>query len=108
MSSNNGSEKIANLDTLLEEMLSDARQITKDLTEGINNTQIAAILGFVISVIQIIILRENLYRGPLYVLIWGLGFGAIFYHSVRLYRKYVALKSRYSRFFDISDELESM
>jgi len=108
MSSNENSDKVANLDTLIEEMLSDARQITKDLTEGIINTQVAAILGFVISIIQIIILKENLYRGLLYVLIWGLGFGTIFYHSIRLYRKYVKLKSRYSRFFEINDELESM
>jgi hypothetical protein len=108
MSNSDDSEKVANLDSLLEEMLTDARQITKDLTEGITNTKVAAILGFVISFIQLLILRDNLYRGPFYVLIWGLGFGTIFYHSIRLYRKYVNLQSRYSRFFEIHDTLESM
>ena len=85
MSNSEDSEKVANLDTLFEEMLSDARQITKDLTEGITNTKVAAILGSVISFIQLLILKDNWYRGPFYIVIWSLGFGTIFYHSIRLY-----------------------
>ena len=101
-------EKIANLNTLLEEMLTDARQITKDLTEGVTNTKVSSILGFTIAGIQLLILRENWYRGPLFILVWACGFASIFYHSILLYRKYETLKTRYSRFFEIHKELESM
>ena len=102
------SEKIANLNSLLEEMLTDARQISKDLTEGVTNTKVSAVLGFTIAGIQLLILRENWYRGPLFILVWALGFGSIFYHSILIYRKYEVLRSRYSRFFEIHNELESM
>jgi hypothetical protein len=108
MSDIDESEKLANLDSLLEEMLTDARQITKDLTEGITNTRVSSILGFTIAGIQLLILRENLYRGPLFVLVWVLGFGSIFYHSFRLYKKYEVLRKRYSRFFELFTEFESM
>jgi hypothetical protein len=59
------SEKITELDLLLEEMLTDARRISFDLTEGITNTKAASILGFVITIIQLLILRDNWYRGPM-------------------------------------------
>jgi hypothetical protein len=101
-------ERLANLDSLLEEMLTDARQITKDLTKGITNTRVSSILGFTIAGIQLLILRENLYRGPLFILVWALGFGSIFYHSIRLYRQYELLRNRYSRFFELHNEFESM
>jgi hypothetical protein len=108
MSNNDNSEKLANLNSLLEEMLIDAKQMTNDLTEGVINTRISSILGFTIAGIQLLILRENLYRGPLFILVWTIGFASIFYHSLLLYRKYETLKNRYSRFFEIRDELESM
>jgi hypothetical protein len=108
MSDMDESEKLANLDSILEEMLTDAKQITRDLTEGITNTRVSSILGFTIAFIQLLILRENLYRGPLFVLVWAIGFGSIFYHSFRLYRKYEALRNRYSRFFELHNELESI
>jgi len=101
-------EELVDLNSLLEEMLTDVKQITKDLTEGVTNTRISSILGFTIATIQLLILRENWYRGPLFILVWALGFSSIFYHSFRLYRKYEVLRRRYSRFFEIHEELESM
>jgi hypothetical protein len=102
------SDKITELDLLLEEMLSDARHISHDLTDGITNTKAASILGFIITIIQILILRDNWYRGPIYVVVWGLGFGIILYYSILLYRKYETLRVRYARFFEIHEKLESM
>ena len=102
------SDKINELDLLLEEMLLDARRITFDLTEGITNTKVASILGFIITIIQLLILRDNWYRGPIYVVVWGLGFGIILYYSILLYMKYENLRVHYARFFEIQEKLESM
>lgn len=56
MSNNDNSEKLVNLNSLLEEMLIDAKQMTKDLTEGVINTRVSSILGFTIAGIQLLIL----------------------------------------------------
>jgi hypothetical protein len=98
-------EAITDLNTLFEEMLSDARTISKDLTEGITNTRVAAILAIVITLIQLLILRDNLWRGPLYIGVWAVGFAIILYHGVRLLQRYQLLKDRYARFFEINREL---
>ena len=98
-------EAITDLNTLFEEMLSDARTISRDLTEGITNTRVAAILAIVITLIQLLILKDNFWRGPLYVGVWAVGFTIILYHGVRMLQRYQLLKDRYARFFEINKEL---
>jgi hypothetical protein len=98
-------EKIVELNDLFEEMLKDARIISKDLTEGITNTGVAAILAVVITIIQILILRDNLWRGPIYVGFWAIGFLLILINGVRLIQKYLLMKNKYARFFEINREL---
>ncbi len=100
--------KIIELNDLFEEMLGDARKISSDLTEGITNTGVAAMLAMVISLIQLLILRENFWRGPIFIAIWAVGFIAIFLNGVRSIQKYLQLKNRYARFFEINKELEKM
>jgi hypothetical protein len=101
-------EAIADLNSLFEEMLKDARLISRDLTEGIINTKVAAILAIVITIVQILVLKDNLWRGPLYVGIWAIGFTTILYNGVRLLQRYELLKNRYVRFFEINKELGNM
>ncbi len=103
-----GAEKVVELDALLEEMLSDAKQITKDLTEGVTSMGVAAALGISLNLVQLLIIRENYWRGPLYILLWALGFGTILVSSLRLLSKWLTLKNRYARFFEINKELEQM
>jgi len=103
-----GVEKVVELDALFEEMLSDARLITKDLTEGVTSMGVAAALGITLNLVQLLIIRENYWRGPLYILLWGLGFGMILVSSLRLLNKWLTLKKRYARFFEINKELEQM
>ncbi len=103
-----GLKKVAELDSLLEEMLDDARQITRDLTEGVTSMGVAAALGVTLNLVQLLIIRENYWRGPLYILLWGLGFAAILVSSLRLLSKWLTLKDRYARFFEINKELEQM
>lgn len=98
-------EKIVELNDLFEEMLKDARAISRDLTEGITNTGAAAVLAICITIIQILILRENLWRGPIYIGVWAIGFALILVSEIRLIQKYLLLKNRYSRFFEINKEL---
>ena len=98
-------EKIVELNDLFEEMLKDARMISKDLTEGITNTGAAASLAIGLTIVQILILRENLWRGPLFVGVWAIGFTLILGSGVRLIQKYLLLKNRYARFFEINREL---
>jgi hypothetical protein len=98
-------EKIVELNDLFEEMLKDARIISKDLTEGITNTGVAAILAVVITIIQILILRDNLWRGSIYVGFWAIGFLLILINGVRLIQKYLLMKNKYARFFEINREL---
>jgi hypothetical protein len=101
-------EAIADLNSLFDEMLKDARVISRDLTEGIDNTRVAAILAIVITIIQILILVDNLWRGPLYVGVWAIGFTAILYNGVRMLQRYELLKNKYVRFFEINKELGNM
>ena len=103
-----GLEKVVELDALFEEMLGDARQITRDLTEGITSMGVAAALGITLNLVQLLIIRENYWRGPLYILLWGLGFGMVLVSSLRLLSKWLTLKKRYTRFFEINKELEQM
>jgi hypothetical protein len=103
-----GLEKVAELDALLEEMLDDARQITRDLTEGVTSMGVAVALGVTLNLVQLLIIRDNYWRGPLYILLWGLGFGAILVGSLRLLGKWLTLRKRYARFFEINKELEQM
>lgn len=103
-----GLKKVAELDALFEEMIGDARQITRDLTEGITSMGVAAALGVTLNLIQLLIIRDNYWRGPLYILLWGLGFGMVLVSSLRLFSKWLALKKRYARFFEINKELEQM
>ena len=98
-------EAITDLNTLFEEMLRDARTISRDLTEGITNTRVAATLAIVITLVQLLILKDNLWRGPLYVGVWAIGVTIILYHGVRLLQRYQLLKDRYARFFEINREL---
>ena len=107
-SERDGLEKVIELNALFEEMLSDARQITRDLTEGITGMGVAAALGFVLTIIQLLIIKENIWRGPLYIALWALGFGMVLVSSLRLLRKWLTLKKRYARFFEINKELEQM
>lgn len=110
MSENSEAEinKIIELNDLVEEMLGDARKISRDLTEGITNTGVTALLAMIISLIQLLILRENFWRGPIFIGIWAIGFIAIFVNGVRSIQKYLKLKNRYARFFEINKELEKM
>jgi len=62
------------LNDLFEEMLKDARVISRDLTGGITNTGAAAALAICLTIVQILILRDNLWRGPIYVGVWAIGF----------------------------------
>lgn len=98
-------EKIVELNDLFEEMLKDARMISKDLTEGITNTGTAASLAIALTIVQILILRENLWRGPLFVGVWAVGFTMILVSGIRMIQKYMLLKNRYARFFEINREL---
>lgn len=98
-------DKIVELNDLFEEMLKDARVISRDLTEGIMNTGAAAVLAICITFIQILILRENLWRGPIYIGVWAVGFVLILVSGIRLIQKYLLLKNRYARFFEINREL---
>lgn len=98
-------ERIVELNDLFEEMLRDARTISRDLTEGITSMGVAASLAMIITLIQILILRENLWRGPIYVGFWAVGFLLILASGVRLIQKYLLLKNRYARFFEINREL---
>jgi hypothetical protein len=98
-------ETIVELNDLFEEMLKDARVISKDLTEGITNTGAAAALAICITIVQILILRENLWRGPIYIGVWAVGFALILVSGIRLIQKYLLLKNRYARFFEINKEL---
>ena len=100
--------KIIELNDLFEEMLGDARKISRDLTDGITNTGVAALLAMVISLIQLLILRINFWRGPIFIGIWAVGFVVIFVNGVRSIQKYLTLKNRYARFFEINRELEKM
>jgi len=98
-------EKIVELNNLFEEMLKDARMISRDLTEGITNTGAAAALAICITIVQILILRENLWRGPIYIGVWAVGFALILASGIRLIQKYMLLKNRYAKFFEINSEL---
>lgn len=98
-------ERIVELNDLFEEMLKDARVISRDLTEGITNTGAAAALAICLTIVQILILRENLWRGPIYVGVWAIGFALILGSGIRLIQKYTLLKNRYARFFEINREL---
>jgi len=98
-------EKIVELNDLFEEMLEDARMISRDLTEGITNTGTAASLAIALTIVQILILRENLWRGPLFIGVWTIGFILILMSGVRMIQKYRLLKNRYARFFEINKEL---
>ena len=101
----NDIEKIVELNDLFEEMLRDARVISRDLTEGIANTGTAATLAIALTIVQILILKENLWRGPLFVGVWAAGFALILGSGIRLIQKYMLLKNRYARFFEINKEL---
>jgi len=57
-------ETIVELNDLFEEMLKDARVISKDLTEGITNTGAAAALAICITIVQILILRGEPLERP--------------------------------------------
>jgi len=59
----------------------------------------------VITIIQILILRDNLWRGPIYVGFWAIGFLLILINGVRLIQKYLLMKNKYARFFEINREL---
>jgi hypothetical protein len=98
-------EKIVELNDLFEEMLEDARMISRDLTEGITNTGTAASLAIALTIVQILILRENLWRGPLFIGVWAISFILILMSGVRMIQKYRLLKNRYARFFEINKEL---
>jgi len=98
-------ERIVELNDLFEEMLRDARTISKDLTEGITSMGVAASLAMIITLIQILILRDNLWRGSIYVGFWAIGFLLILINGVRLMQRYLLLKDRYARFFEINREL---
>ena len=99
-------DKLVQLNDLIEEMMKDARVISRDLTEGITNTGVAGALAMIISIIQILVLFDNLWRGPIYVVIWAVGFLLIFVNGVRVIQKYLVLRTRYARFFEITKELE--
>jgi len=104
---NKTTDKLVQLNDLIEEMMKDARVISRDLTEGITNTGAAGALAMIISIIQILVLFDNLWRGPIYVAVWAAGFLLIFITGIRVIQRYRVLKTRYARFFEINKELET-
>ncbi|MFX0199616.1 MAG: hypothetical protein ACFFCW_26130 [Candidatus Hodarchaeota archaeon] len=103
---NKTADKLVQLNDLIEVMMKDARVISRDLTEGITNTGVAGALAMIISIIQILVLFDNLWRGPIYVAIWAAGFLLIFAAGIRVIQRYLVLRTRYARFFEITKEFE--
>lgn len=106
-SDNDSAEQIIGLNGLIEELMSDARNLSKDLIEGIGAIGGSAAIMFTIVFAEGILLITNLWRGPLFIIALFLtGMLPVLIFGIRMLLKYYELRTRYSRIYEINEELK--
>ncbi|MCW4051113.1 MAG: hypothetical protein NWE89_15430 [Candidatus Bathyarchaeota archaeon] len=106
MEKNNVDENVVNMNTILEEIIGGSETLVTDLLKGIRN----AASGIVIIALGLYILYSNNRTGnldnPMFVLMMILAPGSNFIVGAFNINKYIQLKSRYSRLFDLQKQLK--
>jgi len=97
-------KKISALDTIFEELITDASDLVKDLFWGVKNYLFFGLVTFLFGVQEIVynieVLQERLYI-PLFI-----GGVMLFAGSVQILN-YFRLRSKYSRLFRVQSKLKS-
>ena len=99
-------ERIVGLSSLMEELMRDASALSRNLIEGVGAIGGAAALILTIVIIEVLIVLTNLWRGPLYTAAWILVIIPMLIFGIRLLLKFLELRKRYSRLYEINKELE--
>ena len=97
-------KKISALDTIFEELITDASDLVKDLFWGVKNYLFFGLVTFLFGVQEIVynieVLQERLYI-PLFI-----GGVMLFAGTVQILN-YFRLRSKYSRLFRVQSKLKS-
>jgi hypothetical protein len=97
-------KKISALDTIFEELITDASDLVKDLYWGVKNYLFFGLVTFLFGVQEIVynieVIQERLYI-PLFV---G---GVMLFAGIVQILNYFRLRSKYSRLFGVQSQLKS-
>jgi hypothetical protein len=100
-------ERIITWDSILKEVIINSEQLVKDLLEGIKYIAAAGILIIALgSYVLFIGLRYGKTDDPIFLLIMIIVPGSNFLLGLFNLHKYIQLRSRYSRLFDIQKEIK--
>ena len=102
----NGTESIIRLSGLIEELMQDATELTKDLIEGIGAVGGAAALILSIAIIELLIVLANLWRDIVFIAVGGLTVVILFAFGIRMLLKFIELRTKYARLYEIKKELK--
>ena len=106
MVENNVDERLIGWNTILEEIRGESELLVKDLLEGIRYVAAAGILLLALGAYILIIgLRYGKTDDTLFLLVLILPVGSTFLLGIYNLNKYIQLRSRYSRLFDIQSKL---
>lgn len=107
MAENNIDEKLIEWNTILEEIRGESEQLVKDLLEGIKYVAAAGILVILLGAYVLYIgLRIGDTSDPMFILVMIIAPGSNFIVGLYNLNKYVQLRGRYSRLYDIQSKLK--
>jgi hypothetical protein len=99
-------EEIVGLTSLMEELMTDASDLSKDLTEGIGAIGGLAAITFAIVVMDILLMITNSWRGPLFVTILIFVTLPMIIFGIKFTLKFFEMREKYARIYEIQKELE--
>lgn len=107
MKRNDVDEKLLKWKDIFEELIVDARTLTKDLLEGIRYAGASGVLVIALGLVLLIFSGRFFWReGPLFTAIVLLAAGSNFVTGLWNIRKFFQLRNRYTRLYRIQREME--
>ena len=107
MTENNIDEKLTSWDNILEEIRGESELLVLDLLEGVRYVAASGVLLLVLGAYVLFIgLHYGRTDDPLFILLLFLTMGPTLILGVFNLNKYLQLRGRYSRLFDIQNKLK--
>ena len=99
-------QEIVGLADLMDELMSDASALSKDLIEGIGAIGGLAAITFAIVIMDILLMITNSWRGPLFVTILLFVTVPMILFGIKFTLKFFEMRDKYARIYEIKKELE--
>jgi len=107
MEKNSLDEKLLKWNDIFEKLIVDARDLTKDLLQGVNCVLASGILMLAIGFMNSFLIIRNLQMGALFVSVGLMVLSPAIFVGLWNIKKYLDLRKKYLRLYLFQQEMES-